>query len=258
MCCGPAIFTLGFTSTRSMLSRFRTSHTGNVVPVLVACAVSCACTVATPDSPAVDELQLAGATVSVPRVVCPQSHEGRASSQPKNTARRKVHSAGFVFYLPSLERCDGPLSAEEFHEDRVLFTVEASVPGQDGRHPHADIEGELERLAGVSYTPGQTTELEGLTCFPLPPNRRVQECMGTRENGERFLISVPRPPHEDWMRFPIAQTTYFSRELGGVQVLWRVHVKHIGEWRQIDAHAWQMLRSWATAHGQQAAGSNAR
>jgi hypothetical protein len=209
------------------------------------CAASSACSRAIPESPTVDELQLGDVTLSVPGVDCLESGKRRQSSQSAATVRRKVDSVGFVFYLPYLERCDGPRSTDELHEDRVLITVQASIPDHAGRHPHADIDGALERLAGVAFLSGPTTNLDGLNCLPLPPIRRVQECMGTRGNGERFLISVPRPPHEDWVKFPSAQTTYFSKELGGVQVLWRVHVKHISKWRQIDARAWEMLRSWA-------------
>jgi hypothetical protein len=239
-------------STYRLFSQRYPSHIGHMALGLVMCAASSACSRAIPELPTVDDLHLAGVTLSIPRVNCLDPVDQRQSTQPKATVRRRVDSVGFVFYLPSLERCDGPRSTENFHEDRVLFTVQASIPDQAGRQPHADIDGALERLAGVTFVPGPTTDLDGLTCFPLPPNRRVQQCMGIRGNGERFLISVPRAPHEDWMKFPSAQTSYFSRELGGVQILWRVHVKHISKWRQIDAHAWEMLRSWeATSRRQQ-------
>jgi hypothetical protein len=214
--------------------------TRQLMLVLTICAASSACSRSEPNA-SVEAVQLGTVTVSVPRVTCLAE---RQNSQT-GVARQKSNDVGFVFYLPSLERCDGPRSAEEFHENRVLVTVRPSVPDTAGRHPYADVDGALERLAGVSFVAVPTTDLYGLSCLPLPAGQRLQQCVGTRPNGERFLISVPRPPFGVGMTFPSAQTTYYSSEFGGVQVLWRVHVKHIGNWRQIDAHAWEQLRSWA-------------
>jgi hypothetical protein len=233
-----------------MFSLRSPSHVSQLLLVLAICAASSGCGRATPT---VDDLELGDITIAVPRVACLESVEERLSSESKAAVHRKVESVGFVFYLPSLDRCDGRRSADDFNEDRVQFSVQSSTPDQAGHHPHADIDGALKRLEGVALVAGPATDIDGLACFPMLPDHREQECMGISATGERFLISVRRSPYEDWVKFPLAQTTYFSKEFGGVQILWRVHAKHIGKWRQIEAHAWNMLKSWAVvSQGQQA------
>ena len=233
-----------------MLSLRYPSHVSRILLVLAISAASSACGRATPT---VDDLELGEVTIAVPRTACLESVEERLSSDSKPTVHRKAESVGFVFYLPSLDRCDGRHSAEDFNEDRVQFSVQSSIPNPAGHHANSDVDGALKRLEGAGLIVGTTTEMDGLACYSIPANHREQECVGISATGERFLISVLRPPYEDWVKFPLAQTTYFSKEFGGVQILWRVHAKHIGKWRQIEAHGWKMLKSWAVAsQGQQA------
>ncbi|MDO8699672.1 MAG: hypothetical protein Q7J75_04530 [Rhodoferax sp.] len=95
--------------------------------------------------------------------------------------------------------------------------------------------------------PEKYEEKNGLHCFERRPNEKEnQTCYGLRDaaSGEYILLDITVPPYEDWIKYPHMQAKYFSPKYGGVEILWRAHMKNFSRWQDIDSQIWKFIEAW--------------
>jgi hypothetical protein len=168
---------------------------------------------------------------------------------PKERAP-KVPLIGFDFFMPDFGGYTPDNYRQPFHQDRVqVVYLEPVEPRIDGRPPrYADIDGAISRLEGVSLVADKFDVMHGMRCFGSPvPGGSRRTCVGERFNGERMLLDIYLPPYDPGITNPIMQATYYTSLYGGMEVTWRVHMKHFSRWLEIDQQLWKFVDSWNVA-----------
>ncbi|GAC1376253.1 MAG: hypothetical protein NVS3B3_15290 [Aquirhabdus sp.] len=99
--------------------------------------------------------------------------------------------------------------------------------------------------------PTKYEEKYGLRCYAVKPNSPLNQqwCYGLRDkkSNEYILMYVDVPPYQDWIKYPIMQTTYFTKQYGGLAITWRAHAKQFPHWHEIDQQIWKYIGAWNIA-----------
>lgn len=162
-----------------------------------------------------------------------------------------VKSIGFEFFMPDFSGYTPDNHQNDFREDRVNVIYVRSVgmgqeqPGAVGRYPPNMYQRMTTSIAGLDAS--KYAEKYGLRCFNLPPlHTDKRTCYGLRDAalGEYILLDITVPPYEDWIKYPHMQAEYFSPKYGGVEILWRAHMKNFARWQDIDSQIWKFIEAW--------------
>ena len=175
-------------------------------------------------------------------------------------AMNKLSAGGplaFYFFMPDFSGFTPQNYDKEFHEDRVYVLIEAVGLGQEkptvpGGYP----ENMYQRLLSGETTIDVSSRkiLYDLECYRRmqkklenDPDRR--SCYGVRNDSSGRLIQLNAmiTPHPDWVQYPLMQAAYFSPDHGGVELIWRTHMKNFSRWKEIDQQIWRWLDEWNIA-----------
>lgn len=160
-------------------------------------------------------------------------------------------SVGFSFFLPGFTGYSRENFRREFDESRVgVISIShagmfAAQPGAAGQHP-ANMLGRL--ISSGQIDPTDSTTVHGLRCYPLAKPQApgswesVHECFGVGggKSGHEVRISVTVPPYPRHVQL----ASYFAPHHGGINVLWRTHVRNLARWAEIDQQVWRFLNAW--------------
>lgn len=175
-------------------------------------------------------------------------------------AMNKVSAGGplaFIFFMPDFSGFTPQNYDKEFHEDRVYVLIEAvglgqEKPGAPGGYP----ENMYQRLlsGGTTIDVSSREMPYGLKCYrrmqkKLESDPDRQSCYGVRNDSSGRLIQLNAmiPPHPDWVQYPLMQAAYFSPDHGGVELIWRTHMKNFPRWKEIDQQIWRWIGEWNIA-----------
>jgi hypothetical protein len=175
----------------------------------------------------------------------------KVTRPPTDLSRLPIQSqVGFQFFMPDFSGYTPENYQTEFHEDlvSVLYVryegMGAEQPGAPGAYPPNGF-ANLTRLPRV-IEPDNYIEEYGLRCYPSPSDVAFQTCFG--KSGTEF-ISLRRmpPPYESWVKYPLMQARYFTPKYGGIEIVWRAHMKHFPKWAEIDQQIWKFIDDWNIA-----------
>lgn len=161
---------------------------------------------------------------------------------------------GFEFFMPDFSGYTPYNYESEFHEDRVqVVYVEhvgmgAEQPGASGYFPPNMFQRITTGVGSINQE--RYEERFGLRCYEKRPNDMDnQVCYGVRDAtvGEFILLDITVPPYNISTRYPHMQARYFSPRYGGMNIVWRSHMKHFERWRDIDVQIWKFIDAWNIA-----------
>lgn len=167
---------------------------------------------------------------------------------------RPVDSLAFSIFLPEFEGYRPEDYLTEFNENEVkIISIEPAPisiaePDAAGSYPPNVI----KRLLDGMVDPNKFEDKYGLRCYESNGNKDPEApidfmyCYGLSDAtlGEFILLKVPMPPFKDWVKFPIIQVHYFTKRYGGLDVIWRTHVKNFSRWQEIEQHIWKSIEKW--------------
>lgn len=154
----------------------------------------------------------------------------------------------FSFFLPHYDGYTPHNFERALDPDRVDVVALGAAdpaegePGASGYYPP----NMLDRIVsgGVDAHP---RDLHALRCYqPAGLARDRWICFGPigAEPSEQIMLWVNLPPYEPSEPFPTIQAMYFTKRFGGLKITWRAHASHLAEWREIDAHIWELVSQW--------------
>ena len=158
---------------------------------------------------------------------------------------------GFEFFMPNFSGYTPENYQDEFHEDivRVIHVkavgMGAEKPGASGYYPPNIFEWMTSIPRYIE--PDQVQERFGLRCYPNPPaSKERQECFGLSLRGadEHIALWLMNPLHQSGINYPHMQAVYFSTKYGGIEVIWRTHIKNFSRWQDIDSQIWKFIDAW--------------
>lgn len=158
---------------------------------------------------------------------------------------------GFQFFMPDYSGYTPENYMVEFHEDivNVVYVryegMGAEQPGAPGPYPPNGFKN-LTRPPRV-IDPDNYIEEYGLRCYPSPSHVVFQTCFGV-SGGEFISLRRMPPPYGDWVKYPLMQARYFTPKYGGMEIVWRAHMKHFPKWAEIDQQIWKFIDEWNIAN----------
>lgn len=158
---------------------------------------------------------------------------------------------GWVFFMPDFSGYTPDNYETEFHEDMVEVVqvayqgMGAEQPGAPGAYPPNGFKN-LTRQPQV-IDPDKYIEAYGLRCYPAPTDIAFQTCFGM-SGGEFISLRRMPPPYESWVKYPLLQARYFTPKYGGMEIVWRAHMKHFSKWAEIDQQIWKFIDDWNIAN----------
>lgn len=173
----------------------------------------------------------------------------RAPADPKTIPQ--VQALVFQFFMPDFSGYTPHNFMNEFDDDRVdVVYIEPAdpaqmQPGAPGYYPP----NMLARALAAYLSADHFVDLYGLRCYAElgaldRPRRRT--CYGRRDEHiqEDIMLDAYFPPFDAATVHPLIQAQYFTKQFGGLVIVWRTSVKNFPRWHEIDAKIWQYLAEW--------------
>jgi hypothetical protein len=168
------------------------------------------------------------------------------------TAKRVEQNrlAYFYFYVPKFSAYknndQGVLDKDRVEIVRISSaSLSEAEPDAPGAYPP----NVFKSLSGTIFLPNKFTDAFGLRCYEKRGFAGSVMCFGERDGvtHEQIVLDSWMPPLGSWPPNPQMQARYFSRQYGGVELVWRTSTANMADWRQIDSQIWKMISNWNTA-----------
>jgi len=174
-----------------------------------------------------------------------------SESRPTNVPL--VMALGFSMFMPDFKGYTADNYRNEFDENEIkVLSIEpasrtSTVLGAPGSYPPNQFY-RLQKYGVID--PSKFEDKYGLRCYEEKPFNKdmgtIQICYGMRDAllDEYIPIRVYVPPYSGNAKFPIMQTTYFTKKYGGLEITWRAHAKHFSHWKAIDSQISKYIDQW--------------
>jgi hypothetical protein len=159
---------------------------------------------------------------------------------------------GFQFFMPDFSGYTPENYEKEFDEEKV-DVVYLEYKGMGPEQPKAAgayPPNVFQRVIVDSEPIFDAQKFEdkfGLRCYEPRLNNDVDPiCYGKRDNkhDEYIILEIMKPPYEKWVKYPLMQARYFTPQYGGMEIVWRAHMKHFPKWHEIDSQIWKFIDAW--------------
>ncbi|WP_067262749.1 hypothetical protein [Methylovorus sp. MM2] len=164
-----------------------------------------------------------------------------------------VIALGFSMFMPNFQGYTADNFLNEFDENEIkVLSIEpasgaSTEPGAPGSYPPNQFY-RLQKYGVID--PSKFEDKYGLRCYDEKPFDKdmgpIQICYGMRDASldEYIPLRVYMPPYSVNAKFPIMQTTYFTKKYGGLEITWRAHAKHFSHWKEIDSQISKYIDQW--------------
>lgn len=169
----------------------------------------------------------------------------------------EIDFIGFNMFMPDFSGYTPENYEQTFHEDlvQVIFISPAPMssaePGAPGKYPPNMF---ARRTTGENpdFDPTKYEERYGLRCYEYERTTtdfNTQWCYGLRDKAanEFILLHNTALPYGEFVKYPLFQTTYFTKKYGGLEITWRAHMKQFPHWQEIDQQIWKYIAAWNIA-----------
>jgi hypothetical protein len=173
-------------------------------------------------------------------------------SWPADMSKFPIQMFAFNFYMPDFKGYTKNNYDKNF-DDEAVNVVSIRFVGMGAEQPDAPGFYPPNVFKRIVESPNPRFNLEkyenkfGLRCYETINNEDIgNECYGLRDsiNNEFILLKMKMPPYESWVKSPQMQANYFTPQYGGLEIIWRTHVKHFSRWQEIDSQIWKFMADW--------------
>lgn len=164
---------------------------------------------------------------------------------------REIDSFSFSMFMPDFGGYTPDNYLSELSEDEIKIISIDSAPMS---YAEPDAPGYFPPNMWKRVTTGRNVQLEkkyGLDCFTYTNNKPegvgvIQYCYGLRDAklGEYIFLEIIIPPYPEYIKYPIMKAKYFTKQYGGLEIIWWAHMKYVDRWQEIDQQIWQHVKDW--------------
>lgn len=167
----------------------------------------------------------------------------------------EVDTIGFQMFMPDFSGYTPENYKREFSPDIVEILqiqpapLSYAEPDAPGSHPPNQFK-RTSAQPSIMFDLTKFKDEFGLRCYERnDPDFPLSYCYGKRDEslGEFILLNVMDPPYNDYIVNPQIQTKYFTKQYGGMEIVWRTSMKNLPRWHEIDQQIWKYIDTWNIA-----------
>jgi len=163
----------------------------------------------------------------------------------------RVPSVSFSFFLPHYSGFTPRNFRRDIDAARVDVVALAPATAADGQPGTSAFytPNILDRIL-ASTGEGRGRELHGLRCYqPSGLGGDQWLCFGPvgEEPSRQIMLWTALPPYQPDEGVPMMRAQYYTARYGGLKISWRAQAAHLAQWRDIDAHIWELVSQWNVA-----------